>query len=376
MNKENHSNRRMDTKSQEMLKSLSPKKIFLPMVVGLGAIIYLMATDEKMDFDKVIEAFKNINIWWVVAAFLVLFVRDAGYMYRIRHLTSEALDWSSSFFVILLWEFASAITPSVVGGTAVAVFIINQEKVAFGKSLAYVMLTAVLDNLFFVLASFAVIFLAKGDIFPDDAKSLVIMGYELNLEQIFLVSVGLIAVYTVLMSWGLFFGPHSFKRLLAKITSNKLLRRWRRSAIRSGNEMIIASKELKGHTAGYWVKAIVSTIFIWSARYLMLNCIINAFLHVNLFDMSFDEVYTQFLIFARQIIMWIVMLISPTPGSSGTAEYFFGEFFEEFLGAGLVLAVALLWRLFTYYAYLVVGVFVIPRWITRIFKRRQTVKTR
>ena len=40
--------------------------------------------------------------------------------------------------------------PLVVGGTAVAIFILNREGLSFGKSIAYAWLTAVLDNLFFV----------------------------------------------------------------------------------------------------------------------------------------------------------------------------------------------------------------------------------
>lgn len=359
----------MDKNSEKMLNSLSPKKVLIPVLVGLGAIIFLMVSDDKFDLDKVLEAFKGIDLWWVAMAFIVLFIRDAGYMFRIRHLTSEQLSWKASIYVVLLWEFSSAITPSVVGGTAIAIFIINKEGITFGKSLSYVMLTAVLDNLFFVIASFSVIFLTQGEIFPEGTESLPLFGYNLNLEQIFFVSVGLIALYTTFMAWGLFIGPRAFKRMLAAMTSSRFTKRWRKNAIRSGNEMIVASKELKGHSWNYWIKAVVSTILIWSARYLMLNCLINAFLHISVMDMNFEGIYQQFLIFARQIIMWIVMLISPTPGSSGTAEYFFGEFFGEFFTSqpGVVLAVALFWRLFTYYAYLLLGVFALPKWVSRVF---------
>jgi uncharacterized membrane protein YbhN (UPF0104 family) len=38
------------------------------------------------------------------------------------------------------------------------------------------------------------------------------------------------------------------------------------------------------------------------------------------------------LIFGKQIILWVVMLISPTPGSSGTAEAIFPAFFGSHLG--------------------------------------------
>jgi glycosyltransferase 2 family protein len=64
--------------------------------------------------------------------------------------------------------------------------------------------------------------------------------------------------------------------------------------------------------------------------------------------------------------MWIVLLISPTPGSSGAAEFAFSGFMADLLpaGASLVL-IALLWRLVTYYIYLIAGSVVGPRWLKR-----------
>jgi uncharacterized protein (TIRG00374 family) len=79
----------------------------------------------------------------------------------------------------------------------------------------------------------------------------------------------------------------------------------------------------------------------------------------------------HFLIFARQLVMWIIMLITPTPGGSGFAEFLFAEYFAEFLpvaGVGVVMAV--LWRLVSYYPYLVAGIWLVPRWLVRHFGRK------
>ena len=72
-------------------------------------------------------------------------------MYRIRLLTDKVINWRKSFDVIMLWEFTSAISPSIVGGTAVALFIINKEGVNTGKSTSIVLITALLDELFYVV---------------------------------------------------------------------------------------------------------------------------------------------------------------------------------------------------------------------------------
>jgi uncharacterized protein (TIRG00374 family) len=349
------------TDNKNIVKGLNPNKIIIPITLGLLVVLVMIFTNGKLDYGAIIKHLKTANPWWIGGAILVLLARDLGYMYRIRKLSSDELSWKSSLFTVILWEFSSAITPSVVGGTAVAVFIINKEGIAFGRSLAYVMLTAGLDNMFFVLASLSVLFLIPMDIFPAESSSIPLFGYNLPLQYIFTISVILISIYTFLMLFGLLVTPRAFKWVAVKITSLPLLKRWQQDAIQNSNDMIIASDLLKGHSSIYWIEAIVSTIFIWSARYLMVNCLVAAFTHLSLFD--------HILIFSKQIIMWIIMLISPTPGSSGTAEYFFGLFFEEFFTvAGFSIVVALFWRLFTYYTYLIIGAIALPRWLKRVFK--------
>ena len=64
------------------------------------------------------------------------------------------------------------------------------------------------------------------------------------------------------------------------------------------------------------------------------------------------------------------MLISPTPGSTGTAEHFFMKFFNEYLFE-FTLGAALLWRVISFYPYLVVGAFALPRWIARVFFKKK-----
>jgi glycosyltransferase 2 family protein len=65
--------------------------------------------------------------------------------------------------------------------------------------------------------------------------------------------------------------------------------------------------------------------------------------------------------------MWIVMLVSPTPGGTGVAELTFLGFLREFVPNGLESALALLWRIITYYPYLFIGAIVLPKWIKRVF---------
>ncbi|WP_276497662.1 lysylphosphatidylglycerol synthase transmembrane domain-containing protein [Pontibacter litorisediminis] len=345
----------MDQNKKTILKSFSPVKVLIPVLLGLAATAWLFIKDDKVSELKGIA---QANIWWLAAALVVLVIRDAGYMYRIRSLTDKFLTWRNSLDVIMLWEFASAVTPSVVGGTTVATIILNKEGIPLDKSLAYVMLTAVLDNMFFIVAAPIALLLTQGQVFPtfnldptDVAK----------LQSAFYISYGLIAVYTFIMIYALFVRPRAFKWLLLKITSIGFLRKWRVNAFQHGNEIVWASEQLRGKDFNYWARATLSTVFVWSARYFLLNCLIAAFV-----DVTFSE---HLLIISRNLIFWIVMLIAITPGGAGIVEMAFPSFFGLFLG-GFASVVVVLYRLITYYPYLILGSFFLPKWVAKVFGRQ------
>jgi hypothetical protein len=77
--------------------------------------------------------------------------------------------------------------------------------------------------------------------------------------------------------------------------------------------------------------------------------------------------------------MWVIMLVSPTPGGSGIAEYFFPVFLREFIAgqAGdLTTIVAFAWRFLTYYPYLIVGALILPFWLRRVYLGRRLIRFR
>ncbi|MFT4740278.1 MAG: hypothetical protein ACJAT1_000409 [Marivirga sp.] len=349
----------MKIDKENVLKTLNPNKVWIPILIGVGIVAFLFYQDESVTVENLSLIF-TAKIVPVCLAFLVLAARDIGYVYRIRTITGEKLGWKSSIYVIILWEFASAVTPSVVGGTAVAVFILMKEGLKLGKALAYTMVTAIFDNLYFVVMAPIVFILAGEAIFPEN--TMVETQLARGLPTLFYVSYCLIAAYTLVMAFAVMVNPRWFKWILLKITSIKHLRKWRAGAYEQGEEIMIASEELRGKKASYWIKITLSTFFIWSARYAMLNCVIEAFT-----NQDFSQHIT---IFARQVVIWITMLISPTPGSSGTAEFIFTQFFKEDLGAATFVS-NIFWRLMTYYPYLFLGAAILPRWIKRVFFKKK-----
>ncbi|MBD3630647.1 lysylphosphatidylglycerol synthase transmembrane domain-containing protein [Cyclobacterium sp.] len=349
----------MKIDNREVFKTLNPNKVWVPVLIGIAIVLVMFYMDPTVNVQTLRGVF-DASAWSLLLAVVFIFLRDAGYVFRIREVTDKHLTWNRAIFVIVLWEFASAVTPSIVGGTAVAVFILNKEGIPLGKALAFTMLTAILDNLFFVLGAPIILFFAQGYIFPNSRVLEMRLGN--SLEYLFWVSYSLYTLYSLLMALALFYRPRVFKWLLLKLFSLRWLKKWKYQANIYGDQIIQASKEFRGKNLKYWLVIIFTTIFIWSARYFMLNALISAYSSISIFE--------HVVIFARQIIMWIVMMISPTPGSSGTAEFFFAQFFNEFL-TGYTFVTSILWRMFSYYPYLLLGAIFLPRWIRQVFFKKK-----
>ena len=304
------------------------------------------------------SSLKEINwsgqtLFWIFGAILFTVGRDFFYMVRIRLLTKNLLSWKSSFYVIMLWEFASALSPGVVGGAAVAMFILNRESIPFGKSTAIVVITAFMDNLFYVvMIPFVFLFINHQDMISAGNSESVFLAWW------FWVGFSIILFVCTLLYLTIFWYPKLATRFLLFVFRIPFLKRWKFIANEWGKDIEKSSKEFKNEPRVYWFKVFGATVASWLSRYLVINAILNAF-----HDLGFIE---NIRILGKQLVLWLFMLVSPTPGGSGVAEYAFGELLSEFSTSALLLAsFALIWRLISYFPYLLIGSLLLPSWIKR-----------
>lgn len=352
-------NRNQQDHQRKELRQIKMKNIIYPIIIGLGVVGYMI----YRDFD--IEAFRTLSfnfhtIVWLLVAILFMFGRDIGYIIRIKVLSDGKLSWFESFRIIMLWEFTSAITPSAIGGTSFAIIYVHKGGISVGRSSAIVLLTSFLDELYFVVM-FPVLFLILG------YRNLFEIGEVANSMQtsiftFFIIGYSLKLAYTLFISYGLFVKPRGLKWIIVKVFSIRFLRKWREAAVRTGDDIIVSSGELRRKKVSFWLKVLGATFLSWSSRYLVVNAIVIAL---------FAATNEHLLLFARQFVMWVMMLVMPTPGGSGFSEFFFAKYLGEFFPvAGVAIIVALIWRLITYYPYLIIGVIVFPRWLRSKFLKK------
>jgi hypothetical protein len=132
--------------------------------------------------------------------------------------------------------------------------------------------------------------------------------------------------------------------------------------------MVATSKELKSRPFGFWLEVFGGTALSWTSRYLVVNALFLAFLPQC-------DPY-QWIILARQFVIWVVLMVSPTPGGSGLSEWLFSEYYGDIVPTvGMALVLAICWRIISYYIYLAIGASIVPSWLKNTLEKIKTAKS-
>ncbi len=339
-------------------------RIVAPILIGLLVVAYMMWRQLDMDQFREIP-WTRLTIFWIGMSIFLYVLRHLFYAWRLKILTGSAFSWSKCIELIFIWEFSSAVSPSSIGGSAVALFLLAQEKIGAAKTVSVILYTMVLDTLFFLITIPLLAFTIGPDVIRPGLTEFNLSGYTLTLFIIYIF----IFSYGIMFFYGLFFSPEKIRGFLYWLSKFKFLKRWKRDLVRIGSDVMQTAKEVSEQGMGFHLKSFFATTGAWITRFLAINCLIIALIPETPLDS-----FTQYLLYGRAEIMHSITQFSPTPGGAGVMEYLFGGFFTDYIPKGIAFLVALLWRIITYYPYLIIGVIIIPNWIRKIMNRRRIEK--
>jgi len=359
----------LTTEEQDMLNSVRFSRVILPMLLGLSVVGYMM----WRSFQK--EDLPELN-WTLGTAVLLAFtvfllgLRHMAYALRLRVLTEGEFTWRKCIELIFIWEFSSAITPTSVGGSGVALFVLSQEKLVTGKIAAIVFYTVILDTAFFVIGlPILLLLLGLPMIFPEGEA-----GGSSVITNSFFISYGLMMTYGSLFFYGIIIRPDKIRSLLGWLTSWRFTKRFRRRAIKMASDMIATSREIRTKPFLYHATAFGATAAAWSIRFGLVMVLMLAFIPAVREGLGWAQ---QTLLYGRLKAMYVVLALSPTPGGTGIAEAAFGPFLRDFIvdsngkyAAGMAVLIAFIWRLLTYYFYILAGTIAVPNWIRGVVNER------
>lgn len=345
---------------QKVLDSLKLSRIILPVVIGLAVLVYILLS--QFDYDEFQTVQWNSRLWFFIGIAVFIYVlRHLFYSFRLKILSDNVFTFRHSLELVCIWEFASAISPTSIGGSAVAVFFLSQEKISGAKAVSIVMYTVIIDSIFFLVSLVGLLAIFGPPLIRPNMESM-FEGYGITFMIVWLF----ILAYASILTWGLF-RPKVIKNILFGLSKLPLIRRFRKGLVKTGQDVVITSKEIRDKPWSFHVLASLMTIGAWVTRFLTVNFIILALVEIDT-----DFMY-QFLLYARSQTMYVITQFSPTPGGSGVMELMFSGFFSDYISQGIGSVGALLWRLITYYPYLLLGLIIIPNWLRRIvsLKKKQ-----
>lgn len=324
-------------------------KIAVPIIIGIAAIMWLFHDEFSTDLLQLIHI--NYGIMLALSfGVMCIFGRDWGMCWRFRILTGKELSWQQSAKVTMLCEFTSSITPSSVGGGALSMIFLNREGINMGRATTLTLTTLFLDELFFVISCPIIVArLSTERLFGFGNDE-----FTHWLKIAFWIVYAVIFIWTALLFIGILVKPNAVKRMLVEVFSWKPLKRWLPKVTTMSDNMVSTSIEIRNRNTGWFIRAFVATAISWVSRYLLVNALFYGF---------YPEA-SQLTVFGRQFIVWAILMVSPTPGGSGVSEYIFTQYYGDLItGDGLVLILAMFWRLMSYYIYLLIGIFLLPSFL-------------
>lgn len=332
-------------------------KAVVPALIGIAVVVWLFMRDFNPAAWKMLH-FDGRTVAALAAACLFVVGRDFGLTWRFRAVTDRTLSWRRALRVDVMCAFTSAITPSAVGGSALAIFYLNREGVTVGRATTLTLTTLFLDELFFVVfCPLLFVFLPVAELFGPVADS----TFLRSVEVVFWLVYAGIVVWTAILFTGILARPEWLQSAVKWLFAKRWLRRWQRGANDMMHNMQTTSAWVKSQPRRWWLEVFGATTLSWFSRYFVVNALFWGFVPAA----------SGLLVFGRQFVVWVTLMISPTPGGSGVSEWLFTNYYGDLIGdLSIALVLAMVWRILSYYIYLVAGVSLAPSYFSKKRKKK------
>lgn len=299
----------------------------------MGIVIYFTYT------PGVLEHLAPKRLPGLFIAIAVTFLKVYFSAGKIRYLSDKELGWFASIRLALTWDFASAITPSTIGGAPAATYAMTREGIKLGKSSAIVLYGVLLDQIWYAIA--VPILLLAGfyyAVLPPE------IGFVGNLTMV-LIYTGLL-MYGGFLTYGLILNPKALKRIIRKIFSWSYLQKYAEKMNSEAESLEEHSVHIRGKSMAFFAKAFFFSTMSWLCRVALPVIVILSLLPGH-----------EIMMVLRSLAMNLAFLIIPTPGGSGGVEGLFVVFLGPLIERTSFIGLAVFaWRIITYYVSIGLGI--------------------
>lgn len=318
---------------------ISNKYLFLSIslsVVATGIVLYLTYTPEGFEHVRL----KRMP--GLVIASVVMFLKIWFTAAKIRFLAEKRISWAGSFRIVLSWDFASAITPSTIGGAPLGIYAMTREHIPLGQASAITFYTILLDQIFYLMV--IPILIVAGLYLEIIPEAFGVFGKS-AMAFVYLSLLG----YGFVLAYGVLINPFYLKRMVQALFRLPVLRKHAETIERELDNLVGTSETLRRKPFSFLAKAYGLAALAWMARASLPAIVVLSFLPA-------DEV----LLFFRSFAMSLATLFMPTPGGSGGVEALFVIFLGPLFDREIFIGIAtFMWRFITFYSIIGIGIMVL-----------------
>ena len=242
--------------------------------------------------------------------------------------------------IALSWDFASAVTPSTIGGAPVATYAMTREGIQLGQSSAIMLYSVLLDQFWYALA--VPILLVSGIYFQVLPPEIGLVG---NITMV-VIYTGLL-LYGALLAYGLLINPSVIKKVVRVVFKLPFLEKYSDKMNAEADNLESYSILLRKKPFTFVLKAFYLSTMTWLCKIALPVIVVLSLL-------PGDEI----LLSLRSLAMNLAFLVIPTPGGSGGVEGLFAIFLGPLIDRKAFIGLAVFaWRVITYYSSIGLGIF-------------------
>lgn len=322
-------------------RSYNFKKIInrLMVFVALGILAHVIFLSTTIDRDT-FEQIRDLKFRHIALAILLAFGPWVGHVFRVMLWTNfvkQPLSFKDSLSIVIANDLGSSLTPTSVGGGPVKLIMLISKGIDSAKATFIILLSACEDLVFYTVGILLSVYYMSGSgkVFKD---------VIVDKTQYIGIGAGVILLFYIL---------HKKKILrlnfLTRLLPNKVaafMKRTRESLKKSGSEIKSTFRAVWKKGKLRFLLSVFLLFFQWFTKFGVLAVVLTAM----------NIPISGFQVIIKQWIIYMGMLLVPTPGGSGGAEAAFLFMFSKDISGATSNLVVSLWRFFTYYFIMVCSV--------------------
>ncbi len=316
--------------------------ISLIVIIFLTVFIYILKVEGA---ERMLDTLKGINIWWCIIGFLFIFLYwffEALCLYIVERKMYKNQSFIDSFRVTMIGQLFNSITPFASGGQVCQAAAMKYEGKTVSDSASILLIKFILYQLTLVIYTLVIIIFQYSyfKTLVTGFVRLALIGFLVNFVVIcFLILIGINKKFVLKLCT--FFYKVLYKMRIIKDIDEKL--NMLNDSIESFSnnfKIIIEEKRMS-----------IGIIFI-------------TFLELTVFFAITFAIYKMFglngagvtKIISAQAFLSMVMAFVPIPGAGIAAEGGFHIIFKNFFTPSTINVAILIWRFFSLYLPIIVGV--------------------